>query len=128
MLWYEGFCSQREGLENQRKKMWPLDPPWGKGSMLLGLLTSSHLLMTHSLWVTEVSWYLVEWHYLMFSFVIYFDWLFQLQHVTDLSGRETLVRITGEWCVFFFNDNYSGIPPIWAAVFCASVGWLKLLY
>ena len=45
---------------------------------------------------------LEAWAFLFFFFQIFYPkpgdvcLLFQLQHVTDLSGRETLVRITGE--------------------------------
>jgi len=31
----------------------------------------------------------------------------QFQHVTDLSGRETLVRITGKHLLIFVTDPYS---------------------
>lgn len=46
--------------------------------------------------------------YLFSEFGVQYWWYFfsQLQHVTDLSGRETLVRITGIY--FLFYPNFVG--------------------
>lgn len=94
-------CSRRGGLGSQRKRLSLLDLLQERESLFLVLPIFLRHSMTLSLYVITIEFNVL--YYLIMLFQVVMDFVFGLQHVTDLSGRETMVRITGKDYTFSLN-------------------------
>ncbi|KAG5622121.1 hypothetical protein H5410_007339 [Solanum commersonii] len=90
-----------------------LGPSVREGELVLVSLTFLHHSMTLSLYVVTDGSIILYCLITLSQVVTYF--VFGLQHVTDLSGRETMVRITGGMKVKADRDESSPYAAMLAA-------------
>ena len=133
MFWVKFCCSRGERRESRRRRQWHLGQLFVTESKSLVLSTSLLLSTILSLSVTVPLLLLLSFFFLILDrrhcWVLY---ICNLQHVTDLSGRETLVRITGK---LSFVDLSNLIPLIdcfimpWSSLnSLVSVRWFVFIF